>query len=128
MRRILSLALIGGCLATGGCGWLWPDTDVGPQLSVGQQFALRLESNPSTGFAWTITELNTSVLENTGHTWAADPSCGDPPAVGCAGHDTWTFIARSAGTTTLRMEYGQVSAPANTPPANTYEVEVTVTD
>ncbi len=64
------------------------------------EFTLTLESNRTTGFAWYLESLDTSLLEPTGHAYKA-PSGGG--GVGKPGAETWTFKARPGAFTVPRV-------------------------
>lgn len=91
-------------------------------MMVGGTLIVTLESNATTGYAWELAELDTTVLENTDQTYTP-PASG---AAGAPGTETWVFTARGAGTTTLRLEYRRPTDPEGTEPADTFEVTVTV--
>jgi predicted secreted protein len=79
------------------------DADIGSEIDVdgGERFEIRLESNPSTGYAWELSEMTTPdlvVLESRTHVPA------DSDLVGASGTDVFVFTAvRGAGV--LRLEY-----------------------
>jgi len=90
--------------------------------SVSTLIIVTLASNASTGYQWELTQLDTSVLENTADTYL-------PPAIaipGAPGSERWEFVARAAGTTTLRLEYRRPWEGQEVDPADTFEVTVTV--
>jgi inhibitor of cysteine peptidase len=95
----------------------------GVTTSVSMRVVVTLTSNPSTGYQWELTELDTSVLENTSHTYVA-PGTVMP---GAPGSERWEFAACAPGTTTLRLEYRRPWEPAEVDPADTVRVTVTVT-
>ncbi|HUU96054.1 MAG TPA: protease inhibitor I42 family protein [Phycisphaerae bacterium] len=90
--------------------------------SVSTLIVVMLASNASTGYQWELAQLDTSVLENTADTYL-------PPAIaipGAPGSERWEFVARAAGTTTLRLEYRRPWETQELDPADTFEVTVTV--
>jgi inhibitor of cysteine peptidase len=70
-------------------------------VSTGDRILVILDSQPSTGYTWGITELDEAVVRR----------CGDPgfsassDVVGAPGVDRWPFKAEAVGETTLKMEY-----------------------
>ena len=99
--------------------------DAGKVVNVpaGEEVMVTLESNITTGYSWTenATLSNGAVLRQTSHEY-------QPPAEaipGRGGQEVWTFKALAAGTTTVSMEYKRPFEP-NNPPANTFNVTVTV--
>ena len=91
-------------------------------LNVGARLIVRLGSNASTGYEWEVTELDTTVMENTGRSFVR--AC-IIPMPGCGGTDAWEFTAVSAGTTDLRMIYHRPWEDVE--PARVFELTVTVT-
>ncbi|MBF6296875.1 protease inhibitor I42 family protein [Nocardia amamiensis] len=95
------------------------ETDNGQErrLRVGQRLVVALPSNPSTGYSWSIADLDASVAKQDG---AADfePDPAVPVAPGAGGTSVWSFVGAAAGVTSLRMEYMRPwehgSAPAAT--------------
>ena len=79
------------------------DAETGSEIEVSsaEQFEIRLDSTPSTGYSWQISEMTTPelvVLESQIHVAA------DTDLVGAAGTDVFVFSAvRGAGI--LRLEY-----------------------
>jgi inhibitor of cysteine peptidase len=79
------------------------DAETGSEIEVdsGEQFEVRLDSNPSTGYSWQISEMTTPelvVLESQTHVAA------DTDLVGAAGTDVFVFTA-VGGAGVLRLEY-----------------------
>ena len=99
------------------------DTDNASQvpLEVGQTLVLSLDSNPTTGYQWEITELDEAILKQTGHEYEAD----QPVLIGSGGKEVWRFQAQSSGSTTLSLGYKR-SWEERIEPIQTYSVEVAV--
>lgn len=79
------------------------DARIGSEIEVssGEQFEIRLDSNPSTGYGWEIAEMTSPelvVLESRTHVAA------DTDLVGVAGTDVFVFTA-VGGAGVLRLEY-----------------------
>jgi len=94
-------------------------------ILTGDTLTVRLDSNPSTGYAWLIAELDEEVLENTDQDFQSDANPSG--AVGVGGTDIWTFTGVSAGTTTLALEYKQ-GLGEDIPSEGEFEVVIEVTD
>lgn len=95
------------------------DHDVG--LAVGQKLVLKLQSNPSTGYRWSLAESETPVLVSLGK-----PSYQARAALpGSGGVETWTLRAAKIGSERLKFEYRR---PWETqlPPAKTLRFRVIV--
>ncbi|MGV9680554.1 protease inhibitor I42 family protein [Nocardia sp. NPDC003482] len=82
-------------------------------LTVGQELAVALPDNPSTGYQWQLREVDQNVLAQEG-----DPQFrpGANPMPGSPGTVVWTFTAASPGTTKLTLvsvrPWEQGAAPA----------------
>lgn len=72
------------------------------ELAVGETLELRLPSNPTTGYSWSLTELDRSVLQPDGHHYHSE--C-ETPIDGCGGEEQWFFTAEAAGRTPLTLVY-----------------------
>ena len=76
------------------------------QLQVGDVIAITLESNPSTGFAWSATSSNTEIVAQLGESQYQDAqSSSGETLLGAAGTETLYFEAKGAGTTILTLDY-----------------------
>jgi inhibitor of cysteine peptidase len=91
-------------------------------VSTGDTFVIELESNPSTGFIWTVSQApDAAVVTLEGQAYEKP----DSSALGAPGTERFTFEAVATGTTTIALEYSRPSAPDspdNT--TNTYTVTV----
>ncbi|MBF6332489.1 protease inhibitor I42 family protein [Nocardia transvalensis] len=81
-------------------------------LKVGQELAVALPDNPSTGFVWQVRELDQAVLHQEG-----EPQFRSNSIVpGADGMSVWTFTAVAPGSTHLTLAsvrpWEQGSAPA----------------
>lgn len=92
---------------------------------VGAMFTVTLASNPTTGFEWQLAEMDTTILENTDQRYVPDAT--SILLVGAGGTEVWEFVARSAGTTTLRLEYRRPFESQELDPDDSFEVTVVVT-
>lgn len=72
-------------------------------LHVGQQFILRLPSNPTTGFRWLMRDSATQVLQSLGPEVYSNPE--DAGLVGSAGVSTWRFQVAKSGEGQLALTY-----------------------
>lgn len=92
------------------------------EVKVGEQIAILLDGNPSTGYTWEAKDLDTTMFEQVG-----DPvfSSSNPGLVGSGGTLTLTFNALKAGTATLTLVYHR-SWETGIDPIDTFAVMVTV--
>ncbi len=91
------------------------------ELRVGGRFDVTLEGNPTTGFQWEVGSGDTSIVKLSGEPEFKPSS----DALGAAGKFTFHFEAVTAGQTTLKLIYHRLFEK-DTPPAQTFEVTVTV--
>jgi len=91
-------------------------------VKVGDQIAITLDGNPSTGYTWEANDLDTTMFEQVG-----DPvfSSSNPGLVGSGGSLTITFKALKVGTTTLTLVYHR-PWETGVDPIDTFAVTVTV--
>ncbi len=72
------------------------------EVEVGQEFAITLKSNPTTGYRWRFAEpLDREILELVGSEFEG-PGAG---FVGAGGEEVWTFRAMRQGKTVVSLEY-----------------------
>lgn len=127
---LVGALLVGALLA--GCGG--NSGDPGPldlsaadnggvvSATTGEPVVLTLESNPSTGYSWSLAaEPDPNVLAFVSSRYVAP---GDDDRVGAAGTEVWTWNAVSEGSTVLRLEYVRPFEPNEV--AETFEVTVEV--
>ena len=75
------------------------------EITVGGSLTITLESNPTTGFQWELTEItDQTVLQQTDHEFKP-PETGAP--VGAGGEEVWTFKGLKAGESIISMEYSR---------------------
>ena len=89
-------------------------------LSAGNALIVELPGNPTTGYEWTVTHNDASLLlpEEPGY----DP---DSSAIGAGGTYTFRFQALKAGAALLRMAYRRAWEPA---PLETFSLAVDIQD
>lgn len=93
------------------------------QLRSGQQFDLRLPSNPTTGFRWIVRESGAPQLQQLGPEVYSTPEAAG--VVGSAGVSTWRFRAAAGGETRLELDYRRPWENA-VPPAKRFACRVVV--
>ena len=72
----------------------------------GDEIVITLESNATTGFAWTlVTEPASEILDLVDSEYIAP----ETELVGAGGEEVWTFVATGEGTTALAMSYQRSS-------------------
>jgi inhibitor of cysteine peptidase len=98
--------------------------DKGSQVNVklGEQVAIILDGNPSTGYTWEATGLDTAIFEQIGE---ATFVSSDPGLVGAGGSMTLTFKAVKAGTAVLTLVYHR-PWETGVAPLDTFSVTITV--
>lgn len=93
-------------------------------LAVGQGLVVTLDANPTTGFAWALTDLDQHVVKQNG---AAEYEQNPNPdgRIGVGGKSVLNFVAADPGATRLVLEYKR-SWEQGVPPAKTFTVNLTV--
>jgi inhibitor of cysteine peptidase len=102
------------------------DSHDGQKVDVpqGGSLVVSLESNPSTGYHWEVTDISDrQVLGEVGREFR--PGKAPPDMVGVPGLDLWTFKALGRGTVRLLMSY---IPPGRAPEgaAKTFDLQVIV--
>ena len=92
-------------------------------IHVGGKVVVTLPANPTTGYTWDVGEVDTNILKQVGQT--EYNSSSSTPMPGQGGTQTLRFQAVASGTTTLKLIYHR-PFEKNTPPIQTYTVQVTV--
>jgi inhibitor of cysteine peptidase len=122
MSKRLRWSLLGGLLllilGVGGAALLlggpptYSDETTPITAAPGSDFAIRLGSNPTTGYRW---ELRTP--PDGGVVTLRDSRYDGPDAqlVGAGGHEVWTFHAVAPGTTTIGLRYAFEDHDPNRP-------------
>ena len=94
------------------------------EVPVGQSLIINLESNPSTGFGWSIREITDQAVLNETSNRFVSPDQTDPPKVGVGGTEVWQFGALKPGKSTITMVYSRIWE--SVPPAETFVLTVNV--
>jgi predicted secreted protein len=100
------------------------NSDSGAPVSIkaGQTLAVRLDSNPSTGYVWQVRQADGAVLILQGDPQYIAPADAPP---GAGGVQVFRFTAATAGQSTLTLVYRRPFEP-DAAPAQTFSVQVTV--
>ena len=99
-----------------------PDANGTVELAAGGVLDVVLESNPTTGYSWTVQEIDESVLVQEGE---PEFMTHDESVVGSPGDQTTRFRAVAPGETPLLMYYHK-AWEEGVEPVDTYEVTVVV--
>lgn len=97
------------------------------EVEVGLEFAIVLESNPTTGYSWQLAEpLDEDILELVSTEFEEKkPEGTEETPLGAPGEEVWTFEAIGEGSAEIELEYVRPwetdAAPEET---KTFEVEV----
>lgn len=95
------------------------EADAGKTVDVerGQEIVVRLSSNRTTGYGWTLASSGAGILASTGDAVYMLDSTATNMA-GAGGVESWSFKANQSGQEELRFEYRrpweQTTAPAKT--------------
>jgi predicted secreted protein len=92
------------------------------QVTVGQNFYVSLNSNPTTGYTWNIKNVNEKVLVPMGNAYRSNDYNN---LLGQGGKEIWQFKALQAGVTELQLTYARPWESVQ--PAQIFALKVTVT-
>ena len=93
------------------------------QVNAGEEFQVTLDSNPTTGYEWSITTApDPKVVSEVGSKFVA-PTDAMP---GAGGKEVWTFKGVAPGKTDIMFENRQVGSEKNAAPGWTHNASVTV--
>jgi inhibitor of cysteine peptidase len=92
------------------------------ETTVGKAFTIALDANATTGYNWSQTVGDKTVVTFVGN--AYETEVHDPQVVGGGGTDTFTFKAVGKGTTTITLAYARLWE--SVPPVKTRTITVTV--
>ncbi|HYB58903.1 MAG TPA: protease inhibitor I42 family protein [Candidatus Acidoferrales bacterium] len=90
-------------------------------VSIGQNFTIQLQSNPSTGYHWEPT-YNSSYITLVNRAFASSTSA-NPSIVGASGTDTFTFKGTKEGTSVIM--FNNISPTNETTNSLSYTVLIT---
>ena len=93
----------------------------GTSVFVGEEFTLELESNPSTGYAWYVAEMDEDLIGLVSQTYP--PPLEDLP--GAPGTERFIFVAVGPGIGHLLLHYGRPWDPDGEP-ANIHRMELVI--
>ena len=100
MVLVVVLAVLAGC---GGSQAVYGREDTDIAAKAGEAFTIKLEENPTTGYQWSVSISDGSVLSLDKDEYVADDQSGE--MVGSGGVRVLTFKALEAGTATIDMVY-----------------------
>ena len=92
------------------------------ETAAGKTFTIALDANATTGYNWSQTIGDKTVVTFVGNEYVAEVR--DPQVAGGGGTDTFTFKAVGKGTTTITLTYARPWE--SVPPAQTRTITVTV--
>jgi inhibitor of cysteine peptidase len=125
---ILLLVLLVSASACGGSDKMkqFTSDDNGKTIEVnaGGSFTVILSSNPTTGYGWSIDQLDPIILQQVGEAVYA-PESKDEKLVGSGGNETFTFKALASGQTDLKLTYHR-PWETDVPPIETFMVTIMV--
>lgn len=114
MQTRLRALLLVAALMVSACAAPRPETPrpAARRLAVGEEFDIRLPSNPSTGYQWQVAALDEKVVRLVDTRW--EPQVGGEagadgsppaPAVGVGGTSVLTFVGAADGRGVIRLVY-----------------------
>ena len=111
--RLRAISLV-AALMVSACAAPRPETPppAARRLAVGEEFDIRLPSNPSTGYQWQVAALDEKVVRLVDTRWepqvgGEEVADGSPPAraVGVGGTSVLTFVGVADGRGVIRLVY-----------------------
>jgi inhibitor of cysteine peptidase len=93
-------------------------------LDTGQALAVRLPSNPTTGYRWEIDTLNQQLLEPVGEVEFVQDDRGGEEFVGVGGVEVFHFLALEPGRSELKLIYHRTWE--SEAPLEIFEVSITI--
>lgn len=93
-------------------------------LDVDQVLAIRLESNPTTGYGWQVIEVDESILQAEGGPEMIEPTQATP-MLGAGGWQVFRYRAKASGETVMKLGYARPFEP-DVAPIETFTLTVKV--
>lgn len=93
-------------------------------LDVDQVLAIKLESNPTTGYAWHVMDVDESILQAEGGPEMIEPTQATP-MLGAGGWQVIRYRAKASGETVMTLGYSRSFEP-DVPPIETFTLTVKV--
>jgi inhibitor of cysteine peptidase len=94
-------------------------------LAQGQPLVIILASNPTTGYSWAVSAVDSTILRVSGASEFSPSSPQEPQRVGAGGTETFRFSPNQPGTTVLHLIYRR-PWEEGTEPAKQFRMVVTV--
>jgi inhibitor of cysteine peptidase len=94
---------VGGTAAPTSSMKTYTKADKNITVKAGQEFAIVLDSNPTTGYTWNITGPLSPAVVKVSNTYTPGPNA--QKLEGAGGTDKWVFKGVSAGDALIQMEY-----------------------
>lgn len=128
MKRIGLLFCVSLALAAAGCHSMAGQTILteennGQTISVaaGSEIVVKLEGNITTGYSWSVQNLDAQYLHQQGE----EEYKSDSDLIGAGGISTFTFKTIHSGQTTLKLIYSR-PFEKDTPPEKVFEISVVI--
>jgi inhibitor of cysteine peptidase len=119
---LISTILLSACAAAAAPVYTKSDQGSPITVSVGDTFSVKLEGNPTTGYAWEALPDAAGLLSQVGE---PDYDSSDEALLGSGGMYTFTFKAEKAGETTLEIIYHR-SFETGVDPIDSFKVTIIV--
>ena len=101
------------------------DTNIAGKLDlkVGDNFVIRLKSNPTTGYSWSYVDDESGIVKKVSNEYERDQANGN--LVGSGGIEVWTFKAIKKGSLILKFQYAR-PWEKDVPPIEETNYQITV--
>ena len=93
------------------------------EVKAGETFVIKLESNPTTGYSWSLAEYDSKVTKQESNVY--EPTKTAANVVGSGGTEVWAFKAITKGETKLTFQYTR-PWEKDVPPINKETYKITV--
>ena len=100
---ILCTAILSGCNNKQTASIKLADDSGNIEVKTGESFMIKLESNPTTGYLWSLSKPESDIIKKIDNVYK--PAKTDGKVVGSGGTEEWTFKAIAKGKTKLTFQY-----------------------
>ena len=130
--KFASFVLLTGLIILAGCSTKHKEvrltkTNNGDTITLtkGETLILDLDSNPTTGYQWSVNETNEQILKQKGEAVFSQPTTEGEPLLGAGGTETFHFEAVGKGQVTLKIDYLR-SWEKDIEPVETFTIQIEV--
>jgi inhibitor of cysteine peptidase len=100
---ILYTVILSGCNNKQTASIKLADDSGNIEVKTGESFMIKLESNPTTGYSWSLVKPESDIIKKIDDVYKPTKTAGN--IVGSGGTEEWTFKAIAKGQTKLVFQY-----------------------